>query len=146
MKNKIFFLFFSLCISSLIAQETQTVKSNWVVAQETKEVLVSKRTVQLDDVKNGMHREYVQFKYQNKTTSQLLVSWYFAAKYSNNQVTKLDDENYRAFLLDPNQVFIPEFSKQNDKMYFVFKQMINMPNQPHLEDISLIKLKASIVK
>jgi len=146
MKNTAFLLFFLMSAGFLFAQEIQTVKSNWAIAKETKQVVVSKRILQFDDIKNGMHREYVQFKYKNKTATQLFVSWYFNAKYSNNQVAKLDDENYRAFLLEPNQEFIPNFSNQNEKMYFVFKRMTDMQNQPQLESVSLHKLKTNIIK
>ena len=146
MKNNIFFLIFLMSVGFLFAQEKQTVKSNWLTISETKELLISKRIVQFDDLKNGMHREYVQFKYKNKTTLQLFVSWYFNAKYSNSQVVKLDDENYRAFLLEPNQEFIPDFSNQKEKMFFVFKQMTDMPNKPHLESITIDKLKTNPIK
>jgi len=146
MKNKAFLLFFLFSITMLFAQETQIAKSDWVVTHDTKLVRISSRTIQLDDVKNGMHREYVQFKYQNKTATQLFLSWYFNAKYSNNTVTKLDDENYRAFLLEPNQEFVPNFSEQNEKMYFVFKKMTDMANQPQLESVTLDKLKTNPIK
>jgi len=147
MKNNVFFLFFFLISTRfLFAQDIQTIKSDWSIAQENKQVLIYKRTVHFDDAKNGMHRDYVQFKFKNKFNNQIQVSLYFDAKYSNQQTAKLDDENYRSFLLEPKQEFIPNFSNQKEKMFFVFKQMTDMPNQPHLESVSVQKLKINIIK
>ncbi len=146
MKNKISLLLFLLSVTTLFAQNVQTVKTNWTIVTETNQVRVSKRTIQLDDIKNGMHREYVQFKYQNKTAHQLFVSWFYDATYQGSIKTKLDDENYRAFLLDPNQTFVPDFSIQKEKMFFVFKRLTDMPNKPQLVSVELQKLKTNIVK
>lgn len=128
------------------AQDVQTVKSDWTVANESKEVVISKRTVQLDDIKNGMHREYVQFKYKNKTASQIHVSFYFDAKYQSNTSKNLDDENYRSFILDPNQEFIPLFSNRNEKINFVFKRLLNTKKKSELISVQLAKIKTNIIK
>ena len=65
--KKIFLSFlFLLMVTSAFSQSSQTVKSDWVTAIENDHVLISKRTVQIDDNKNAMHSEYVQFKYQLK--------------------------------------------------------------------------------
>ena len=71
MKKYILCCLVLIAFASSYAQDVQTVKSDWTVASENKIVVVSKRTVQLDDVKNGLHREYVQFKYKNKTAQQV---------------------------------------------------------------------------
>ena len=146
MKKIILSFLFLLIITSVFSQSTQTVKSDWTTALENDKVLISKRTVQFDDVKNGIHSEYIQFKYQNKTTTQLFLSWYFDAKYQNNTTTDLDDENYRAFLLDPNEEFIPVFSNQNEKRYFVFKKLLDFDNKLELLSVQLAKLTTKKIK
>lgn len=146
MKKIILSFLLLLMITSVFSQRSQSVKSDWITAVENDNVLISKRTVQIDDVANGMHSEYVQFKCQNKTSSQLFLSWYFDAKYQANVTTDLSDENYRAFLLDPNQEFIPDFSNQNDFKYFVFKKLMDLDNKLELLSVQLAKLTTKKIK
>lgn len=146
MKKYILCCLVLIAFASSYAQDVQTVKSDWTVASENKIVVVSKRTVQLDDVKNGLHREYVQFKYKNKTAQQVHVSFYFDAKYQLTTTSSLDDENYRSFLLDPNQEFTPSFLNSNEKTNFVFKRLLNVKNKPELITVQLAKIKTNIIK
>lgn len=135
-----------IAFTSSYAQDVQTVKSDWTVASENKVVVISKRTVQLDDIKNGMYREYVQFKYKNKTAQQVHVSFYFDAKYQTNTSSNLDDENYRSFLLDSNQEFIPSFLNPNEKSNFVFKRLTDTKKKSELISVQLAKIKTNIIK
>lgn len=146
MKKLILSFLFLLMITSVFSQRVQTVKSDWITAVENDNVLISKRTVQLDDVKNGMYSEYIQFKCQNKTANQLFLSWYFDAKYQVNAPTDLGDENYRAFLLEPNEEFIPNSSNQNEFKYFVFKKLMDFDNKFELLSVQLAKLTTKKIK
>ena len=148
MKKIFFSLLLFFCIGSVLAQVTPEIKSNWETTLENNEVEISKRTVQVNDVANGTYISYVQLKYQNKTAKQLFVSFYIDAKYTGNSTAKsnLDDEDYRAFLLEPNQAFVPNFSTQNEKMHFVFKKLTNYTDKPTLTSVTITKLKTNIIK
>jgi len=144
MKNLFLSLLLSFSIGSVLAQVTPEVKSNWETLVENNEVKINKRTVFANDVKNGTYIEYIQLQYQNKTAKQVVASCYIDAKYSgNSKKSNLDDEDYRAILLDPNQTFTPNFTKQKDKMHFIFKRLTNYPNKPTLTNLKLVKVKTT---
>ncbi len=147
MKHLFLSLVFFFSIGSIVAQVTPEAKTNWETISENKDVKISKRVVFVNDVHNGTFMEYVQLKYKNKTAKQLVVNCYVDAKYSNGPAkSNLNDEDYRALLLDPNQTFIPSFSKQNDKMHFIFKRMTNYTDKPTLTTISITKLNTNTLK
>ena len=146
MKNLFLSLLFFFSIANSIAQVTPEVKSNWETLSENNEVKISKRTVFANDVKNGTHIEYEQLQYKNKTAKQVVLNFYVDAVYTGKKgKTNLDDEDYRAILLDPNQTFTPNFLKVNDKPHFIFKRLTNYTNKPTLTSLKLVKLKTTVL-
>jgi len=144
MKNLFLSLIAFFFLGKLCAQVTPEVKSNWETLSENNEVKISKRTVFANDVKNGTYIEYEQLQYQNKTPKQVVLNFYVDATYTNKKgKSNLDDEDYRAILLDPNQTFTPNFTKQKDKMHFIFKRLTNYPNKPTLTNLKLVKVKTT---
>lgn len=132
-------LFFS---TNLLAQEEIIPKSNWKITLENEKLLINQRVIEVNDKHNGIYREYIQYQYHNKTEKQLFVKWYFDAKYyKQDSKLKLDDENYRALLLEPKEAFLPKFNSSKDKMFFVFKKLLDFKDKPTLESVNFHKLE-----
>jgi len=132
-------LFFSI---NLFAQEEIIPKSSWEITLENEKLLINQRVIEVNDKHNGIYREYIQYQYHNKTEKQLFVKWYFDAQYLKQQSKlKLDDENYRALILEPKETFLPKFNSSKDKMFFVFKKLLDFNDKPTLKSVSFHNLE-----
>jgi len=111
-------------VNFLIGQEKPI--SDWKTTIENENLLISERVLSIDDKKNGIEKEYIQYSYQNKTQKQLYVNWDFKSNYKySNEKLELTDEDYRVLILEPNQTFIPKYSIQKDRIFLVFKRVVN---------------------
>ncbi|WP_452224479.1 hypothetical protein [Lacinutrix chionoecetis] len=142
MKLPITLLFF-LSITLAFSQKEMTAKSDWsVVHDEESNFTISKRSVDIDDMQNGLFKAYYQYKFENKTNKQLFLSWHFITDYKNFSNTKsANDENYRVLLLEPNATYIPDFSKIKDKSFFVFTHFNKRQSNIKLNTVEFSNLK-----
>ncbi len=116
------------------AQEKLTVVDNWTVTKDLELVTISQRIVNVSDEKNGIFKEYVQYKFKNKTNKQVFINWDFELKYSNSdKVHTNSGELYRATVLQPNQDFIPTYNLSNQKSFFVFNKFLKSTTNVQLE-------------
>ncbi|PHS05044.1 MAG: hypothetical protein COA88_12880 [Kordia sp.] len=141
--NRFFTVFLVLFFSTnIFSQEKIIPKSNWGITLENEKLLINQRVIVVNDKHNGIYREYIQYQYHNKTEKQLFIKWYFVAEYLNQQSkSKLDDENYRALLLEPKETFLPKFNSSKDKMFFVFKKLLDFNDKPTLESVNFHNLE-----
>jgi len=124
------------------SQEEIILKSDWEITLENKKLLINQRLIEVNDKHNGIYREYIQYQYHNKTDKQLFVKWYFDLQYLKQQSKpKLDDENYRALLLEPKEVYIPKFNSPKDKIFFVIKKLSDFNDKPTLKTVNFYKLE-----
>ena len=142
-KTKFFALYCVLFFSiNLLAQEEIIPKTNWKISLENEKLLINERVIEVIDKPNGIYREYIQYQYKNKTEKQLFVKWYFVTQYLNQKSKpKLDDENYRALLLESKESFLPKFSSSKDKMFFVFKKLLDFKDKPTLISVNFHNLE-----
>jgi len=132
-------LFFSI---NLLAQEEIIPKSKWEITLENEKLLINQRVIEVNDKHNGIYREYIQYQYHNKTEKQLFIKWYFDAQYLKQESkSKFDDENYRALLLEPKETFLPKFNSSKDKMFFVFKKLLDFNDKPTLKSVNFHNLE-----
>lgn len=116
------------------AQEKLTVVDNWTVTKDLELVTISQRIVNVSDEKNGIFKEYVQYKFKNKTNKQVFINWDFELKYSNSdKVHTNSGELYRATVLQPHQDFIPTYNLSNQKSFFVFNKFLKSTTNVQLE-------------
>jgi len=132
-----------LFVSVLFSQKGTTIKGDWsIVYEEEGIVVISKRTVEINDVKNDVYKMYFQYKFENITEEQLHLDWNFITKYNMYSSSELPtNENYRSLTLEPNESFIPEFSNKTEKQFFVFKKFLKKSTNVVLDTVELFNLK-----
>ncbi|WP_397362764.1 hypothetical protein [Olleya sp. R77988] len=124
------------------SQEDLSNEDNWKITQNLEHVIISQRTVEFNDDVNGVYKEYIQYKFKNKTDKQLFINWDFEFKYSHtSKANSGSDELYRALVLEPNQNFIPDYYFSNQKSFFVFNKFLKSKIDVHLESVNFKNLK-----
>lgn len=141
---KLYFSFLLLFTTSLLfSQKNVVIKGDWsIVISEESTFKISKRSIEVNDAKNDIYKAYYQYKFENLTESKLFLNWNFITQYKNFSSGDLPtQENYRTLLLEPEQVFIPDYLTTKDKPFFVFKQFLNKLPNVTLETVRFYELK-----
>lgn len=111
---------------------TNTLQAQWTLVHEHPQVNIYEQVVKMDDMKNDMMYEYIIFKYENKTSNALSLSWYFEIHIDGvcSNCDGVDDEYTANLELGPNETYEGAAGNMVDKdnRRVLIKKVLNHPS------------------
>ena len=127
-------LLFTLIISiSIFAQK------DWTLYKSVDGINIYYKYTECHDIHNGIHKELVVFKFENKTENTYELSWTFDLIYSKQESDKTQhSEQARKLILKRESSL--SFSCDNPE-YSIFVRHLNYPDLAKLEKFELANMK-----
>ncbi len=141
LKTFIFSFFLMLSVSAVQAQVEE-----WTPIIENKGGLyISRKNVEWQDVRNGLHQEVIVLRLENRSTGTLLVEWDEELYY--NDVCRTcgqSPEYHRTLAIAPGQTIEGELdAMKTGKGLRIFVKALNRKNSSVLTDYKMANLEVS---
>lgn len=132
---------FLFLMSLLIA--IPSMASDWQIYFENTQLAIYKQTVECNDVSKGIYQEKVFFKFENKTTDKVAVSFDKKTEFSSS-ITSPDQIAY-TISLESNESKEGTCSLK-DKTLVTFSRFLNKPDVAKLVSVEISNIKIQKVK
>ena len=123
-------LFFSVF---LFSQEGE-----WQVYENVNGVEINFCYQECNNVNQGMHKEYVVFKFINTTANLVEVSYSILLWYDEKEIMPGNKENVKHIVIEPNQIFETSCNKYRE--YNIFSKFLNY-NKTELTKFELVDIR-----
>ncbi len=115
----------------------------WASYKTLEDVNIYYSKIECHDYHNGIHKELIIFKFENKTDKNLEISWDFSLEYSNAK-NEYSSEQHRDLILKKASTIYSDC--YNYREYSIFSRFLNYKDKSELIDFELSNITIKELK